>query len=129
MARYVVTRVDLIGRPGGRGPRDAMNLAISGLGGVRASTKGPAEAIKARAEAIMAPISASNGDHDRDPRESHFTVTRGVVDHYVNFEHPAALAVEFGHFAKRNNKGQFSTDGEPEYIEGVAPLRRAAFGG
>ena len=129
MARYVVTRVDLIGRPGGRGPRDAMNLAISGLGGVRACTKGPAEVIKARAEAIMAPISASNGDHDTDPRESEFSVTHGIVDHYVNFLHPAAIAIEFGHFSKRNNRGQFSTDGESEYIEGVAPLRRAAFGG
>lgn len=82
--------------------------------GVKAATKAAADETGARASSILA-----GHRHDGHAR---IEVTQGtVVDAFVNLVDPAAMSIEFGHM----HAGWERDDGDPIYVQGVAPLRRA----
>lgn len=103
-------KVDLIGRPPGKGPRDAMNIVISGLGGVQLAVNKEAKKIGARASAIL-----EGHRHPGDDTHAEIEVERGDVDSYVSLVDPAAMSIEYGH---RDAK-----TGKP--VQGLHILRRA----
>lgn len=96
-----VVFIDLIGRNDGRGPRDAMNMTISHLPGVIASAYKEGVRIGAKAENRI--------HHAPDPLpDAVITVEQAEVDTHVNLVHPAAMSIEFGHFALRDEAGRFT---------------------
>ena len=103
-------KVDLIGRPPGKGPRDAMNIVISGLEGVQLAVNREAKQIGARASAIL-----EGHRHPGDDTHAEIEVERGDVDSYASLVDPAAMSIEYGH---RDAK-----TGRP--VQGLHILRRA----
>lgn len=91
----------------------AMNRVISHIPGVRAAVAAKAAEVAAVAEMRLAA--------HRHSGRARIDVTHGDVDSFVNFEDPAVLSIEFGHFVG----GKFETD-EPKYVPGLYIITGAA---
>ena len=106
-----MARVDLIGKPAGTGPNDAMNIVISGLEGVQGAVYSRAQRIGGKAEAILAAHR-----YPPDDTQAEIEVTRGDVDSYVSLVDEAAMSIEYGHRDHRSGK----------FVPGLYIIRRAA---
>lgn len=77
-----------------------------------------AESVRKKAEAI-AKRSVRTGKYSGNFTTNIAPAPGGVIDRYVYNDHPAALFVEFGHFARK-------ADGsEGQWVPGKFPLLRA----
>ena len=85
-------KVDLEGKPSGKGPDDAMNIIISKIEGVQLAAYKEAQKIGKKASAIL-----EGHRHPGDDTHAEIKVERGDVDSYVSLVDPAARAIEYGH--------------------------------
>lgn len=102
----------------------AMHTILSNLPGMHDGIGFAARLVHKNAEARLA--------MHRRQHNAKVTLTEGKLDWFINLVDPAALSIEFGHWAKTRDKNTGKKiqltrkDGSPVYVEGLYILTRAA---